>query len=71
MGLKEIRRLAHALGIPKVDQMAVAELIKSIQFEVGLVPCFSEAWSSPCRVGECPFSSACSSNMHIRAATKH
>lgn len=71
MGLKEIQRLADALGIPNANQLRVNVLVHSIQHEEGLMPCFSEAWSTPCRVDECPFSAACSSNMNIAASGEH
>lgn len=71
MGLKEIQRLADALGIPGADRLSVAALIKSIQFEEGLMPCYSEAWSAPCKIDECPFSVLCSSNVFTRTALRH
>ena len=71
MGLKEIRRLAHALGIPDSQGMEIGDLIHLIQYEEGHLPCFSEAWSAPCRMDECPFSIACSSNLRIRVAHRH
>lgn len=71
MELKEIQRLANALGIPGANQLSVSSLIRSIQFEEGLMPCFSEAWSAPCRIDECPFSIVCSSNVVARIAIRH
>lgn len=71
MRLKEIQRLANALGILGANHMSVSTLIKSIQHEEGLVPCFSEAWSAPCRIDECPFSIACSSNAVTKLVQKH
>lgn len=71
MGLKEIQRLAHALGVSDVQGMNISALIHSIQFEEGQLPCFSEAWSAPCRMDECPFSLACSSNLRVRVAPQH
>jgi len=71
MGLKEIQRLAHALGVRDVQGMDVNALIRSIQFEEGHVPCFSEAWSAPCGMEDCPFSLACSSNLRARTASRH
>lgn len=71
MGLHEIRGLANALGIENTEEMDVDRLIRSIQFEKGLMPCFSEVWSSPCRVDECPFFFACSSNVTTRVAVRH
>ena len=71
MGLKEIQRLACALGIPGARGMDVDALIRSIQFEEGHVPCFSEAWSAPCRIDTCPFAMVCSSSLPVRAAARH
>lgn len=71
MGLKEIQRLADALGIPGADQMSIRVLIKSIQFEKGYMPCFSEAWSAPCRIDECPCSIICRSNVFTRTEVRH
>jgi hypothetical protein len=71
MGLKEIQRLAHALGIQDAQGMSIVALIHSIQFEEGHLPCFSEAWSAPCGMDVCPFSVACSSNLLVRAAPRH
>lgn len=61
MGPRELQRLAHALGIPGSDQASVGMLIDSIQLEEGLMPCFCEAWSAPCKIDECPSSISCSS----------
>lgn len=61
MGKEDIRRLANALGIGNADQMNAAELILSIQHQEGELPCFSEIWSFPCRIGDCPRSCDCSS----------
>ena len=71
MGLKEIQRLAQALGIRDVQAMDISALIQSIQFEEGHLPCFSEAWSAPCGMDVCPFSVACSSNRQVRVAPRH
>ena len=71
MELKEIRRLACALGISDARGMDIDALIRSIQFEEGHVPCFSEAWSAPCRIDACPFSMVCSSSLQARAAARH
>lgn len=71
MGLKEIQRLADALGILSTEQRSVRDLIQSIQFEEGLMPCYSEAWSAPCQVSECPFCDVCSSHMDARARARH
>ncbi len=70
MGLKEIQRLAQALGIRDVQAMNISALIHSIQYEEGHLPCFSEAWSAPCGMDVCPFSLACSSNRRVRAAPR-
>lgn len=61
MGPREIQRLADALGIEGTDGMNVDVLIRNVQYQEGRMPCFSEAWSAPCKIGECPNSSACSS----------
>lgn len=71
MELKEIQRLANALGIPSTHPCNVKALIQSIQHEEGLMPCLSEAWSAPCRIDECPHSAACSSNTGIRCEDRH
>lgn len=68
MGPRELQRLAHALGIPGTDQASIGVLIQSIQIEEGLMPCFSEAWSAPCRIDECPSSISCSSKAFTAAA---
>ncbi|HXH72466.1 MAG TPA: hypothetical protein VNI58_06620 [Mariprofundaceae bacterium] len=65
MGKDEIRRLAGALGIEDVDRMNAGELILFIQREEGRLPCFSEAWSSPCWIGDCPSSGDCSSQTAV------
>jgi len=69
MGPKEIQRLANALGIPSAHPSNMRTIIHSIQLQEGLMPCLSEAWSTPCRVDECPFSAACSS--YLGTGTKH
>ena len=71
MTLQEIRRLAHALGIMDTEKLGAFALIRLIQFEEGHMPCFSEAWSAPCKIDGCPFSAMCSSNLSIRAKHKH
>lgn len=68
MGPKELQRLANALGIPGSHQSSIGMLIQAIQHEEGLMPCFSEAWSSPCGLDECSASIACSSKVVITAA---
>lgn len=70
MGLNEIHRLANALGIENAERMGVDKLIRSIQFEGGMIPCYSEAWSAPCRLDKCPFSDGCSSHQLARVAEK-
>jgi hypothetical protein len=70
MGPKELQRLANALGIPGTDQASIGMLIQAIRYEEGLMPCFSEAWSSPCGLDECPSSIACSSTSWLTAATE-
>ena len=70
MGPKELQRLANALGIPGTGQSSIGMLIQSIQHEEGLMPCFSEAWSAPCGLDECPSSIACSSKAFVTVATE-
>jgi len=65
MRIQEIQRLATALGIEHVRQKSGADLIRHIRFEEGHLPCFSEAWSAPCNIGDCPFSDACSSHFSV------
>jgi hypothetical protein len=67
----DIRRLATALDVDDIDRMSPGELIRAIQFQEGHMPCFCEAWSAPCGIGDCPFASACSSHLRIRAMTTH
>ncbi|MFN2107241.1 MAG: hypothetical protein ACK2UJ_20365 [Candidatus Promineifilaceae bacterium] len=71
MELHDIQRLASALGIESTDQMNVETLTRTIQFEEGLVPCFSEAWSVPCKIEECPLYEVCSSNLMARLTANH
>lgn len=71
MELKEIRRLADALGIPGAKQSGIRDVIQSIHVQEGLMPCYSEAWSAPCRIAECPCSSMCSSQPENRTGLKH
>lgn len=71
MTSQEIRRLAHALGIVDTERLSTLALIRLIQLEEGHMPCFSEAWSAPCRVDGCPFLAMCSSNLRIRVKPKH
>lgn len=71
MGLHEIQRLAYALGIEGADRMKTVALIRSVQFQEGHMPCFSEAWSAPCSIGDCPFFDVCSSSVATRVAARH
>lgn len=71
MRINEIQRLADALEIRDADRMNTRALIRMIQFQEGQMPCFSEAWSAPCRIDGCPFSDDCSSHMAPREAVKH
>lgn len=64
MTLQEIQRLARALGVEDPEKMSALALIRLIQFEEGHMPCFSEAWSVPCKL-DCPFFDACSSHKRI------
>jgi hypothetical protein len=67
----DIRRLAKALEVDVNDRMSAGEVIRSIQFQEGHMPCFCEAWSAPCGIEDCPFATACSSHLHIRATIRH
>lgn len=62
----DIRRLAKALGVANSQEKSVLELIRSIQYLEGQMPCFSETWSAPCRIESCPFSDACHSYLQYR-----
>ena len=64
----DIRRLAEALGIKDAARIGLGELIRCIQFQEGHMPCFSEAWSAPCRLDDCPFAKVCSSHLRVRTA---
>lgn len=66
----DLRRLAKALDVDD-DRKTPGELIRSIQFLEGQMPCFCEAWSAPCGIEDCPFAAACSSHLHIRTTTRH
>lgn len=68
MGLEEIRRLATALGIKGAEKMDVRDLIHSVQFQEGHMPCFSETWSTPCMIEDCPFAEVCRSYLRSRTA---
>lgn len=59
---EDMRRLAVALGIQQARQMDIAELIQSIRSLEGQLPCYCEAWSTPCIIHNCPISEQCSSN---------
>lgn len=67
----DIRRLAKALDVDGNERMTPGELIRCIQFQEGHMPCFCEAWSAPCGIRDCPFSTTCSSHLHIRAMSRH
>lgn len=71
MGLHEIQRLASALGIKGASRMKVDTLIRCVQYQEGHMPCFSEVWSAPCSIGECPFFDVCSSSMATRVTARH
>lgn len=71
MGLREIQRLADALGIEGAERMKADTLIRSVQYQEGHMPCFSEPWSAPCSIAACPFFDVCSSNMATRVAKSH
>jgi len=62
----DLRRLAKALGIADSQDKSVHELIRSIQYQEGKMPCFSETWSAPCRIKSCPFSDVCHSYLRHR-----
>ena len=62
----DLRRLAKALGIADSKDKSVHDLIRSIQYEEGKMPCFSETWSAPCRIECCPFSDVCHSYLRHR-----
>jgi len=62
MVIQDIRRLAIAVGVPQANQKDTRELICSIQNQEGHMPCFSESWSAPCLIDDCPLAEACSSN---------
>jgi len=57
----EIRRLGAALGVNEARHRDIGEVILSIHQVEGGMPCFSELWSSPCHIVECPFVDRCSS----------
>jgi hypothetical protein len=59
---ENLRRLANALGIENPHCMKISDLIHSIRFLEGELPCFSQAWSAPCQIGDCPHCLACSSS---------
>jgi hypothetical protein len=67
----DIRRLAKALGVTNVKQTSLGDLIRTIQFQEGHMPCFSETWSAPCGIEDCPFADVCTSHLPIRAAIRH
>jgi len=61
---KELQRLATALGVRDADRLSVEELIACIQVQEGDIPCYSQLWSSPCRIHDCPLRHACTSTGH-------
>jgi hypothetical protein len=58
---ENLRRLGKALGIERAHYMHMNELIRAIRLLEGELPCFSQAWSTPCNVEDCPHGLACSS----------
>lgn len=58
---KEIQRLAAALGMDNPSRLNTAEMIRYIQFQEGDMPCFSQSWSAPCRIADCPMCRKCTS----------
>jgi hypothetical protein len=58
---KEMQRLAAALGIRDVHRLNTADLIACIREQEGEIPCYSQPWSAPCRIRDCPLRHACTS----------
>ena len=56
-----LQRLANALGIEGAHGMNTRDLIHSIRLLEGELPCFSQVWSTPCRIEACPSGEECSS----------
>lgn len=67
----DICRLATSRFVTGENQTGLADLIRYMQFREGRMPCFCETWSAPCAIGVCPFASACTSHLRIRAAVRH
>lgn len=61
---KELQRLATALGIRNAECLSIEELIDHIRTQEGDIPCYSQLWSSPCRIRDCPLRHACTSTGH-------
>jgi hypothetical protein len=67
----DIQLLAETLRNDGMAQMDLHELIRSIQFQQGRMPCYSEPWSAPCRVDDCPFSAVCTSHLRVMSVVRH
>lgn len=69
MVFQDMQRLAVALDIKDALRMDTPALVDAIESrEGGTLPCFSQAWSAPCDIADCPLFIDCSSSLSYQAA---